>query len=266
MHLNKGGALVALTSAGLVGFAACSLDSAGPSQPNPNCNQFVSFAVGDTVRDAVTTSSCRESDGSYENLYEFTLSSATKVRLSLSSPLHVALVEVGDSTGGLVANSTTGPLDTTATVRMILKPGLYKVGVNSAATTPSGTFRMVVAADNSPVTGCGLIWVTTGVTTTQTITTADCTGGPLGSKYYYHGYITLFPVSGELKLSEHSTAFVPAVFVVSATSGSVLTLSSIDSTNTTAVVDYLPSATDFLEILVGSSDSLQVGQYTLTIP
>ena len=266
MRLSFRGAALILAWVG-VAIAGCSFDSGtGISATNPNCSRYVTLTVGSTLRDSVVASSCRPTGGAYENYYQITLIAAAKLRLSLSSPLHVAYVEVGDSTGSLVANSyISGPLDTTATLRMILKPGLYKVGVNSATSTPSGSFRLTAVADNSPVSGCGPYWVTTGITTTQTITASDCTGGPLGAKYHWHGYLTLFPASGELKVSEHSTAFAPMVYVVSETSGSTLASSSLDSTNTTAKVDYFPSGTDLLTLWVGSSDSLQSGQYTLTI-
>ena len=267
MRLSFGGAFLILACGG-VAIVSCSLDSStGTGVPNPRCTQYAAMTVGDTLRDSVVaSSSCREGDQSYENLYQFSIAAQTKLRLVLSSPHHIALVEVGDSTGTLVANSSiSGPLDTTATLRMILKPGLYKVGVNSAATTASGSFRMIALVDNSAVTGCGPFWVTTGITTAQTITSADCKGGPQGTKYYTHSYLTLFPAAGELKLSEHSTAFIPMVLVTSETNGALKTFSSIDSTNTVARVDYLPTATDLLLLWVGSSDSLQTGAYSLTI-
>jgi hypothetical protein len=263
VRLSLGGALFTLTCGGLVIFAACSLDTANPS--NTPCSRFASLSVGDTIRDSLIASSCRESDGTYENLYRFSLAAQTKLKVSLSSPLAQAFLHVTDTVGILVVNSAySAPLDTAAALSMILKAGTYYLGVNSVFAAPSGRFRMITAVDNSPVAGCGVTWVTAGISTNQTITGSDCTSGPVGSKYYYHPYRLVILSGGELKLTEHSAALSPMVWIVGLT-GATVGASAIDSTGTNARVDYFTGGEDLLLLWVGSSDSLQTGAYSLTI-
>lgn len=253
-------ALPALACAGLAAIAACaSLDS-----PNPggSCAAVGTLTVGDTLQDAITTSSCRLSDQSYVNFYNFRVDSQTTLAVTLESPLQSALMWVVDSASLAVGLSAAG---TATSMRIILRPGRYQLAVNSYSPSPSGTFRVLATRDASPVRGCVPVWVTSGMTTTQTITTADCTAGPLGVKYYYHLYLHSIQGADEVKLTEHATAFPPEVWLVSQ-SGAAVAYSSIDSTGANANVDYLPQGADYLLVWVGSTDSLQVGQYTLTIP
>lgn len=261
MRLSFGGALLILTGAGLASFA-CSLDSTAPFVP---CTKYGTFAIGDVIRDSVVASSCRESDNTYENLYRFQLAAQTKLLVSLSSPADKAFLHLTDSSGVLIVNSVySWTVDTAATVRMILKAGTYYLGVNSWFQRPSGAFRVTTAVDNSPVAGCGSTWITTGISTSQTITGSDCTAGPVGSKYYSHLFLLVVLANKQVAFTEHSTAFSPQVHVVSQ-SGASVGVSVIDSTGTNGMVDHLTTAEDLWQLWVGSSDSLQTGAYTLTL-
>jgi hypothetical protein len=261
VRLSLGVAFVILAGAGL-SSVGCSLDSAAPIVP---CTRYGSYVIGDVLRDSVVSTSCRESDLTYENLYRFQLAAQTKLRVSLSSPLDTAFLHVTDSAGVLVVNSVySSSVDTAATLRLILKPGTYYLGVNSWHSRPSGRFTVSSVVDNSPAAGCAPIWLTTGVATTQAITTSDCTSGPRGAKYYYHPYLLVILANKELAFTEHSASFPPQVVVVNS-SGATVGTSAMDTTGTNGMVDFTPAAEDLLLLWVGSSDSLQTGPYTLTI-
>jgi hypothetical protein len=266
VQLTFRGAFMTLTGAGLVIIAACSLDSTAPFVP---CTKFGTLAIGDSISDSLVASSCRDRDQTYQNLYRFQLASQTKLHVTLSSPAAAAWLHVSDTTGSLIVNSTLSfSVDTNAIVNMILKAGTYYLGVNSLNQTPSGRFRVATAVDNSPVAGCDpedVIWLTTGISTNQTITAADCTGSPLGAKYYYQRYRLVILPQLLLAFTEHSTALVPQVTLISYVGGGVLGTSSLDSSGTNARVSFTPSALDVYLLLVGSRDSLQVGAYSLTI-
>lgn len=263
MRHTLGGALIAPLCASLSLLGACtSLTSEVQSN---NCTQVGSLVVGDTVRDSVTASSCRQSDQTYSNRYRFQLTAQTKLRASLSSPLHKAFLFVSDSQGVVIANSSiTSPLDTAATLYLILRAGSYALGVSSVATAPSGPLRMVALTDTTAISGCLPVWISPGITTSQTISTASCTTGPLGSNYPSHSYLTVTLAGRELKLTEHATAFAPQI-VVANQSGATLATSTVDNTGTNALVDFVPGSDAALLLWVGSSNQLGFGPYTLTI-
>lgn len=258
-----GGALIAIPCASLALLGACT--SLTSEVQSTNCTQIGTLVVGDTLRDSITTSSCRQIDHTYANRYRFQLAAQTKLLASLSSPRQKAFLFVSDSVGAVIANSSiTSPLDTAATLHLILKAGSYALGVSSVATSPSGPLRLIAGDDPSAVSGCLPIWVTTGITTTQTISGVDCTTGPLGSNYFSHSYLSVILGGHELKLTEYSTGFTPQV-LVSGQSGATLGTSTLDTTGTSALLDYVPGADVALLLWVGSSDQRGFGQYTLTI-
>jgi hypothetical protein len=259
------GALIALPCAGLIWLAACvSLDN--PNQGG-TCTRLGTIAVGDTLDDTVSSASCRLSDGTYVEFYTVAVDSQAKLAVNLRSHAQPAFLWLTDSTSAFVAITTfTQSPDTAATMALLLQPGNYRLAVNSYNTSPSGAFRVIVARDTTAVRGCYPVWVTHGITTSQTITGADCNLGPLGTSYLYHLYLHMIQSGEELKLTEHSTGFSPQVLVVSQTTGLTVATSALDTTGTNAQVDLQPSSPDALRLWVGSSDTHQLGSYTLTIP
>lgn len=263
MRHTLGGARIAIPCASLVLISACT--SLSSEVQSGNCLQGATLVVGDTLRDSVTASSCRLTDRTYVNFYRFRLTAQAKLRVSLSSPREQAFLLVSDSLGTVIANSSiTAPLDTTAILRLMLKAGPYQVAVNSVAAAPSGPLRLVASGDTSAVRGCLPTWVTTGITTTQALTVSDCSGGPLGSGYFYHLYLIATVSGTELKLTEHATAFTPQVVVVDP-DGTLEGSSALDTTGTNALVDFTPASQPAMHLWVGSSAQSGFGQYTLSI-
>jgi hypothetical protein len=258
-----GGVLATISCAGLVWILACT--SVTSDVPSVFCTQLDVLTVGDTVRDTITTASCRQTDHSYMRLYRLQVATQTKLQVSLSSPLQPAFLFAVDSAGVVIANSSiTSPLDTATTLQLIVPGGSYDLGVNSAGTTPSGPLRLVATNDSAPISGCVPVWVTKGITTTQTIGAAACATGPLGPSYPSHTFLTVVLGGRELQATEHATGFAPQVLVTNQ-GGTIIAASTVDSTGTNAVLHYVAGVDAALLLWVGSSQQLGFGQYTLTI-
>ncbi len=256
-------ALIATSCLGPALVAGC--PSLSDVTLKPACNQYGTLALGATVTDSITPASCELTDRTYAAFYRLAVTSQTRLRLSLSSPLASTYLSVADSSGQTVANSSvTSTADTAATLRMIVKPGRYQVGVITVATYPSGPLSLSTASDTLAVRGCVPIWVTTGIATTQTLTTSDCTLGPQGANYYYHVYWTAILNAEDLVLTEHATAFPPETWILDAT-GIAQGHSEFDSLGNNGLVDYAPPSHTYLQLWVGSSNQLAVGAYALTI-
>jgi hypothetical protein len=257
------GVLASLSCASLASIGACT--SVTSQVQTGTCTDVGTLVVGDTLRDSVTASACRLTDGTYVKSYRFRVAAQTTLRISLSSPLQRAFLLTTDSDGVVIANTfITSPVDTAATLRLIATAGAYVVAVNTLAPAPSGPLRLVAMADTSAIRGCLPVWVTKGITTTQTITGSDCTTGPLGPTYYSHTFLTVVLGGGELKVTEHASGFTPQVVLVDR-SGATLGTSALDASGTNALLDYSPGLPSALLMWVGSADALALGQYTLTI-
>jgi hypothetical protein len=233
------------------------------AEPNPACNSSVSYVIGDTARDSLTSASCREGDGTYLDYHSFQTGGQADLKITLSSPSFPAVVQVLDQRGAIIVNSlVVNPADTATTVRVKLGDGTYLLVVHGATSGGRGPYRLVAAADTAPVAGCVPVWVVPGITTAQKLVSTDCTKGPGGTKYYYHAYYVVLLNTQTVNFTEHSTAFAPGMFL-SATDGT--TRSVLDSASTTAVLSFIAPRNGLWALWVGSNDSLQLGAYTLTI-
>jgi hypothetical protein len=148
------------------------------------------------------------------------------------------------------------------TVRMMLGSGSYLLAVIPLNMGQSGAFRFVAATDTSAVSGCDPVWVTPGITTSQTITAADCGLGPFGSLYYTHAYTLVLLQAQVVTFTEVSTSFPPELAL--AGGGNTLTSGS-DTTSTTASIAAIALGQGAYTVWVGSSKTGQTGSYTLQI-
>ncbi len=215
-----------------------------------------SYTLGDSIADTLTAHTCRR-------LYQFAVDSQTNVRFHLSSPGLTTLLQLFDSNGAIIMNSAlTNAPDSATTVRMMLGSGSYLLAVIPLNTGQSGAFRFVMATDTTAVRGCDPVWVTPGITTSQTITAADCGLGPMGSLYYTHAYALVLLQTQLVVLTETSTSFPPELAL--AGGGNTLTATA-DTTGTTASLAAIAMAQGAYTIWVGSSKTGETGSYTLQI-
>ena len=99
-------------------------------------------------------------------------------------------------------------------------------------------------------------------TTTQTITTGDCTQGPAGANYYAHAYALVLLQTQEVTITEASTGFPPGLLL----SGQGNTeASTVDSAGTTATITSVIITQGAYTIWAGSMNTGQTGKYTLQI-
>lgn len=214
------------------------------------------YTLGDAVSDSLTAQNCRQT-------YQFTITSQANVRVHISSPSLQTFLQLYDQRGAIVVNSAlTQALDTGTTVRMMLGAGTYGLAVNPVNMGQAGAFSLTTSTDSSPVAGCAPIWVTIGITTTQTITTGDCTQGPAGTGYYTHSYAVVLLQSQEVNITEASTDFPPGVLLAGQGNTEV---STIDGAGTTASISSVIITQGAYTIWTGSSSSGQTGKYTLQV-
>ena len=214
------------------------------------------YNVGDVATDTLSGQACRQ-------LYEITAGDQTNMRVTLTSPGFQTFLQLIDSRGAIVMNSVlTNAVDTTTTVRLMLGPGTYSLAVNPINAGQGGAYRLTSAVDSAAVGGCSRIWVTPGITTTQRITTGDCTQSPNGASYYTHVYNVVLLVGQSVTVTESSTSFSPG-FVLYGPSSSLP--STVDSTGTTASISTVIDAQGAYSVWVGSSNAGQTGMYTLQI-
>lgn len=245
-------ALAAALGAPVAATACLGATDVGCSPTVPVLN----YTLGDSIADTLTAHTCRR-------LYQFAVDSQTSVRFHVSSPGLTTLLQLFDSNEAIIMNSAlTNAPDTATTVRMMLGSGSYQLAVIPLNTGQSGAFRFVMATDTTAVRGCNPVWVTPGITTSQTITAADCGLGPMGSLYYTHAYALVLLQLQPVLLFETSTAFAPELQLAG---GGNTIISTPDTTGTMAGISAIAQSQGAYIIWVGSSKTGQTGSYTLQI-
>lgn len=229
------------------------------------CTKSTTYSIGDTVRTALGPNSCVEMDGTYEDFYNVTTTAQTGLRISVSSPGMTTYLRVLDAYRTQVVNSAVQQTpDTAVTVRTLMTAGSYQIAVRATVPGTTGAYRLVAVPDSSPIVGCStVIWVTTGIQTTQNLTNADCTQGSAGSTRYYHVYTIVLVFPQSVTFTETSTAFPPSMILYSPLAGSQT--STVDSTGSVATLPGFATQTDVYQLQVSSSAALKTGAYTLNI-
>jgi hypothetical protein len=253
---------LAAVAASLVGASSCGVGSTAPE----GCTSSVNYTVGDTVRASLGgPNSCLEVDGTWEDFYNVSLPAQTQLLLTLSSPGLTTYLRVFNLNRTAVVNTAyyRAP-DTSSTARAILTAGAYQIVVRDTVPGATGSYRLVAAPDSTPVANCAeAVWLTTGITTTQTLHNTDCTQGAGGSTHYVHVYTIVQLYTQSTTFAESSAAFTPAMSLTS--QGTGIQNSTLDSTGTVATILGFATASDAYQLFAGSAAALQTGRYTLTI-
>ncbi len=250
--------------ASVVGIAGCpSLASTLPT----GCTSAVSYTIGDTVRASLGgANSCTEQDGTYEDFYNVTVDTPqASLRIKLGSAPLTTYLRVFDANRTSVANSAfIDTPDTTATVRIVLAPGNYQFVVRATVPSATGPYILSAVVDTTPVSACATpVWLTVGVTTKQTLTTAECTQGSGGSVRYYHPFHIVLIFGTAVTVTESSTVFQPAASMVGTLSGAQY--STLDTSGTVATILGFAQNTDAYQIWASSVTALQTGAYKLRV-
>ncbi len=233
-------------------------------QPTSVCTQAITYTLGDTAVDSLSGQDCKQTNGAYADFYTFSTTGQEDFVITLRSPtLYTFLQLIDRATGSIVMNSAvTSNVDTVTTVRMKVAQGNFALAVNAVNAGSTGRYTLVTTQDTAAVKGCGTVWVTPGILTTQTITSADCTQSPYGGSFYTHVYTVVLLRAQEANFSEHSTAFPPDMVLVGP---SGTTASTPDSLGTTALISATVTTQGAYQLWVGSSTASQFGVYTLQI-
>lgn len=258
-HISVGTRLVAAL-ASLVMLACGTLKSTLPT----GCTISTTLTVGDTIRASLGPSSCQEADGTYVDFYDLLVTSQANLVIGLSSPGDTTFMRLYDQRRAIVVNSALFKApDTTARVRVMLGTGNYQLAVHGTVAGAAGAYRLIATPDTSPVAGCGVVWVTPGIQTTQNLTSTDCTQSTGGTTHFYHLYEMVMLFTQSATFTEHSSAFSPSMTLFQSGGGSVN--STLDSAGTTATIPAFATTADAYQLWVGSLQALQTGTYTLTI-
>jgi len=223
------------------------------------------LALNDTLAGALASTDCRFS-GFYTDFYELPVASGPQgVVLTMTAPSFDTWLEVYLRTGSFLGfDDDIDSSNTNSQLTAILATGDYLLAPSSYNALVVGSYTMAALARPAELAGCDLVWVTRGLTLTDSVTAGDCVDSTSGT--YYADVVALYLVAGTaLRVSHHSAAFDAALFL---RNGAGITVASNDdsaATTSDAYIDYAVTTTGSYLLFAGTTDTSATGAYDLRI-
>jgi hypothetical protein len=226
------------------------------------------ITVGDSVSAVLASTDCRLSVW-YTDFYEFAVPAGPQgLTLTMRSTAFDTYLEVYSDTGALLSGAD--DIDSTnhnSQLTTILGTGDYLIAPSSFDPGVTGAYTLSAVAHAAELAGCELVWVTRGLTISDSVTANDCVDTTGGTSYA--DQVALFLEAGSiLTVSLQSTAFDAELSLLN---GSRVQLSSNNDSaggpGTNAYLQYtVPAGQRGAYVLVLGTHALgATGAYTLSI-
>lgn len=132
--------LAVLAAAALL--AAC---DSNPNDPGEDpCEDLVEFSIGQTLNGSLTARDCELEDGSFIDLYGFTLGTTREVTLTQRSNDFDSFLFLFGSDGEPITSDDDSDPETEfgSRITITLPPGSYVVGANSVFRGETGSYQL----------------------------------------------------------------------------------------------------------------------------
>jgi hypothetical protein len=246
------------------------------------CATFTPYAIGDTANGSLVGLDCLRGQWYYD-YYIVNFPSATqqsfRVSMHGSGTFDDTFVDLYTFGSGQIQqilafddDSILGQAGARNSQIDIIVPGDTTLVIGANSYDPFATGNYTVTTANRPATlnGCRAVWVTRGISVTDTITTADCADSSATTKYYHVARIVAFAPT-VLTLSMKSTALNPflALYQLNAASYARTQVAfnddSLPGTNTDAFIRYTVPQNNFFDIVIGTSAGGETGEFTFQV-
>jgi len=246
--------LVASTGSLSVTFVATGADP---------CANVVTLTLGVTTSGRLSLSDCALSDGSFVDFYQMSVPTAGTYVIDQVSSVFDSYLVMFNSVGRLVGvNDDVVSGNPNSRIKAVLAAGTFIIGANSYAPRDTGAYTITAAATTAEVTNCEAVFVTPGISTSQSLSSTDCTANGIFSDDYL-----IFMQSGQsITVSMTSTA-VDSYLEITADGNSTILMSNdnIDATTQNAQFTFMAGSTGFYIIKARSAAAGATGAYTLAV-
>jgi len=275
----SGSAVTNVTTGTFIG--AINIHAAVPGVPDVVYNETVvdpcfylaPYTFGTTVNGILSSADCNRSNfGYYYDFHGFTLPAGQhNIRISMHSTFDTWL-DFWSGAGPYIAFDDDSILGAQPNSQIdIVLPGAdYIIGASSFDPRVTGSYSLSTSTRTTAMNGCRQVWVTRGVSVSDSITTSDCADSSVTPHYYDVARIIVF-AGTVLSIAERSTAMNPslALYKVRPDSGyrRHLVAANDDSsaTNTNAFIAFAVDTSNIYDIIIGTSAGGETGAYTFDV-
>ena len=241
---------------------SCGHDAAAPiTGPSNDClTSATPHSFGASTPGALTTSDCTLSDGSYIDYYITTLPAGTYVFKQSSTEFDTYLFLLTADRFEIGENDDDPQLSSNSEIKAVLPAGDFILGAN-AWPGSTGAYSVTSAASTSGVTGCEVVFVVKGATTTQDLQTTDCQA----TSSYADNYRIALQAGQSITVTMSSSA-VDSFLELYSRTGRVTFNDNQSTTSNDAQFTYTTTISDtFLISAQSAGGTGATGAYTLTI-
>lgn len=233
--------------------------SFGATAINP-CDFLRPIAVGEATAGTLAFPDCPLPDNTLIDYYELDLAQQQRLDIALDATNFDAFLFFFDDVDVIAADDDGGG-GTNALLPILLPAGAYVIGANSFQPA-TGSYDLSVAATAEDVTNCDVVWIPTGITTAQQLSTSDCDAG---TNWYADAFAVFLRAGVTLTATEQSTAFDALVEVHNGTTGELLATDDNGGGGTNARVDYMTLVDIVVVVVTTSAAAGQSGAYSMTV-
>ena len=242
--------------------------------PKPCFTVMVNHEFGTTTNGTLGLEDCL-SDGVFTDFYSTKVGEAGAYLFKLSATFDAYLYLgtpglINDFGRGLIAdNNNESSATTNSVIKALLPAGSYGLAASSWNWGDTGTYSLSSATTSSEVSGCEVVYIVRGVSTTQNIQTTDClrTNGPA----YADQFLIYLNAGQVLTVSMASTdvdSFLE-LYLVGPRAGARALVAFNDNADTAGTNDarlsYSAFPAGYYAIVARTALNGQTGGYTLTV-
>jgi hypothetical protein len=233
------------------------------------CAQRQPLTLGAPALGSLATGDCRLDVGAYVDFHSFTLDAvgSSSHRFTMSSSVDALLTMVTAEGVPVAGNDDLADTATTASFRVIARPGAYVLGATSFERGEVGAYTITSVPVAPDVSRCEEVFLTPGITTQQTLQTTDCASAAdaAGARFYSDGYLIWLTAGRAYTFDLASTAFDAHLTLVGPDNARVAENDAATPGARDARIAITPTRSGFHLLYAGTSLRAATGAYVLTM-
>lgn len=243
------------------------------------CDVFTPYTLGQSVAASLSTTDCLVQIGNFAWYYDYYALDLPAGQQSLRLKMHGSgsfddtYLDLYTAAGPGVAFDDDSILGLAgarnAQLDIVMTGGSYVIGANSFDPATTGDYTLSSETRPAAMNGCRAVWVTRGVTVSDSITDSDCADSTATPKHYDVARIIVFAPT-VLTIRDSSTVINPSLALYRADFGQIFTRTLVASNDdslpgTNAFIQYTAPANSVFDVIIGTSLAGETGAYTFEV-